>query len=371
MLRTRALARGVASRALLRTRCRPAARFSTTIGDGGKVPADSLFVTSTDVIKKTSPVLLGLTHILEQKYQSVGYFRPITPTPTSGMDDHHMELLKSELELPQEIHQLYGVTSERALESWLNGKEDDLVEEILTKYEECKKNHDFMIIEGAPVMSHESSMSWKINTDIAKAIGSPVLLLTDLNSVSLSDNDLAHEILARTRLGKEQVEDAGLQYIGTIANRVQAHDAKALRYKLRATFGAEKLPFLGFLPFDDFIASKRLNEVAHKLNATQLFGDKQIANHVTVSDALVATSYLKDLFAHMKKHKDGLLSTNCIAMGPMLQGLRKPVNDLSRGATVKDIVTTVAITAIQADQIILNSEKKQMPTGQSTEEGEQ
>ena len=44
-------------------------------------------------------------------------------------------------------------------------------------------------------------------------------------------------------------------------------------------------------------------------------------------------------------------STQCIAMGPMLQGLRKPVNDLSRGATVKDIVTTVAITAIQAEQI--------------------
>ncbi|ETO84517.1 hypothetical protein F444_01584, partial [Phytophthora nicotianae P1976] len=35
---------------------------------------------------------------------------------------------------------------------------------------------------------------------------------------------------------------------------------------------------------------------------------------------------------------------------------RKPVNDLSRGATVKDIVTTVAITAIQADQVILKRE---------------
>jgi len=45
-------------------------------------------------------------------------------------------------------------------------------------------------------------------------------------------------------------------------------------------------------------------------------------------------------------------STQCVAMGPMLQGLRKPVNDLSRGATVKDIVTTVAITAIQAEQMI-------------------
>lgn len=41
-------------------------------------------------------------------------------------------------------------------------------------------------------------------------------------------------------------------------------------------------------------------------------------------------------------------SAGAVAVGPVLQGLRKPVNDLSRGALVQDIVTTVAITAIQA-----------------------
>ncbi|MEU4687600.1 phosphate acetyltransferase [Actinoplanes sp. NPDC023714] len=41
-------------------------------------------------------------------------------------------------------------------------------------------------------------------------------------------------------------------------------------------------------------------------------------------------------------------SANAVAVGPVMQGLRAPVNDLSRGATVKDIVNTVAITAIQA-----------------------
>ncbi|GIM82383.1 phosphate acetyltransferase [Salinispora arenicola] len=43
-------------------------------------------------------------------------------------------------------------------------------------------------------------------------------------------------------------------------------------------------------------------------------------------------------------------SARAVAVGPVMQGLRRPVNDLSRGATVPDIVNTVAITAIQAEE---------------------
>jgi len=44
-------------------------------------------------------------------------------------------------------------------------------------------------------------------------------------------------------------------------------------------------------------------------------------------------------------------SADVLSIGPMLQGLRKPVNDLSRGATVEDIVYTIALTAIQAGHL--------------------
>ncbi|MGB3327533.1 MAG: phosphate acetyltransferase [Thermomicrobiales bacterium] len=67
----------------------------------------------------------------------------------------------------------------------------------------------------------------------------------------------------------------------------------------------------------------------------------QIAGHATVF-------IFPDLNTGNNTYKAVQRSAGAVAIGPVLQGLRKPVNDLSRGALVKDIVNTVAITAIQA-----------------------
>ncbi|WP_030235907.1 phosphate acetyltransferase [Streptomyces sp. NRRL S-350] len=52
-------------------------------------------------------------------------------------------------------------------------------------------------------------------------------------------------------------------------------------------------------------------------------------------------------------------SAGAVAVGPVLQGLRKPVNDLSRGALVQDIVNTVAITAIQSQSESESQDRKE------------
>ncbi len=70
----------------------------------------------------------------------------------------------------------------------------------------------------------------------------------------------------------------------------------------------------------------------------------EVAGHATVF-------IFPDLNTGNNTYKAVQRSANAVAIGPVLQGLNKPVNDLSRGCTVTDIVNTVAITAIQAQNI--------------------
>jgi phosphate acetyltransferase len=77
--------------------------------------------------------------------------------------------------------------------------------------------------------------------------------------------------------------------------------------------------------------------------AAQKMPGSQVAGQATVF-------VFPDLNTGNNTYKAVQRETGAIAIGPILQGLKKPVNDLSRGCTVEDIVNTVVITAVQAQE---------------------
>ena len=94
------------------------------------------------------------------------------------------------------------------------------------------------------------------------------------------------------------------------------------------------------LPFDGPIQYDAAADVAV---AKAKLPDSQVAGRATVF-------IFPDLNTGNNTYKAVQRSSGAVAIGPVLQGLKKPVNDLSRGALVRDIVNTVAITAIQAQR---------------------
>lgn len=72
--------------------------------------------------------------------------------------------------------------------------------------------------------------------------------------------------------------------------------------------------------------------------------DSEVAGHASVL-------IFPDLNTGNNTYKAVQRETGALAIGPVLQGLNKPVNDLSRGCTVDDIYSTVIITAIQAQEL--------------------
>jgi len=80
----------------------------------------------------------------------------------------------------------------------------------------------------------------------------------------------------------------------------------------------------------------------------KIIAHKKLPNSKVAGEATVFI--FPDLNTGNNTYKAVQRSSDAVAIGPILQGLNKPVNDLSRGCLVADIVNTVAITAIQAAQ---------------------
>ena len=317
----------------------------------------SVYFASPEGLTGKSAVALGLLDALTREVGSVGVFRPLTTARSSSDDiDLIVDLLVNQPAISQSYDEAIGVTYEAARDDT-----EEALRIIVERFGQLTDRFEVILVIGSDYTDVAAGTELSFNAKIAANLGSPVVLVVHGRQRS------PEQIRAAADSAIAELRANHAHTVAVIANRVDHDAADAIRRALAdlpdvVTAAITESPLLSAPAFRALLEAADAELVAerdpHLLFEGPIQYDAAIDPEVartTLPDSPVAGRAMVFIFPDLNTgnntYKAVQRSARAIAIGPVLQGLRKPVNDLSRGALISDIVNTVAITAVQAQAI--------------------
>lgn len=236
--------------------------------------SNNLYITATEAKSGKSVISLGVMEMLVRKIDKVGFFRPIINVgPKSNKKDSDIELITSHFKLDIPYEATFGYTSKEASKLMSTGREEQLVEGIIRKYDKLKEQYDFVLCEGTDFASSTAAFEFDINGEISKNLGSPVLLVANLYKKNIRDT------IRSIELALESLEEKGCYTIATIINRTVGKDNERIIGALRQK-GLEKNQLIYAIPDEEILGKPTIDEIVDFTEAEVLYGKEQLNRHV-------------------------------------------------------------------------------------------
>jgi len=234
--------------------------------------ADNLYVTSTERRSGKSVISLGLTEMLIRNVDKVAFFRPLIYVDSNKKEmDDDINLISGYYHLDIPYDRMYGFSTDEANEMLSQGKHDELIEKIVTKYKYLEENYDFVLCEGTDFEGATSAFEFDINADIANNLGCPVVLST--NAYNRSEEDVIRSV--ETSL--ESFIEKHCKVVAIIVNR--AEKGERIVSKLKGNpLVKDSLVFS--IPNIKSLQYPTVGEVAKALNARVVSGQVKLNRHV-------------------------------------------------------------------------------------------
>ncbi len=236
--------------------------------------SNNLYITSTEARSGKSLISLGVMEMLLGKIDRVGFFRPIiNMDPGLKNPDNDINLIASRFKLEIPYEKMYGCTSKDVENLIAAGKDEEILERIIRKYNQLTETCDFVLCEGTDFASSTASFELDINAEISKNLGSPVLLVANAYQKSMDD------ILRSIELSIDSLSEKGSQIIATIVNRVEPKEGKRIVKHLKKR-GLIKKQLVYTIPDEEYLGKPTVGEIADILGAEVLYGKEQLDRHV-------------------------------------------------------------------------------------------
>jgi len=234
----------------------------------------SLFITATEARSGKSLICLGVMEMLHRKIERVGFFRPLINGDAESEEmDNDIALISTRFKLGIPYEKMYAYTTSEANSLISVGREADLIEGVIKKYNELREDCDFILCEGTDFAGSTTAFEFDINAEISKNLACPVLLVA--NAFQKSSDDTLKYI----ELALESLQEKDCRTIATIVNRTNPEDGEAIvRLLGQSKFGEGQAVFT--IPDEVTLGKPTVGEIARILGAEVLYGEDQLNRHV-------------------------------------------------------------------------------------------
>ncbi|MCP4341957.1 MAG: phosphate acetyltransferase [Desulfobulbaceae bacterium] len=257
--------------------------------------ANKLYVAGTEPRSGKSAIILGLMELLTRNIKKVAFFKPLIEVNHSRvgklMRDNTIKLIEHHYHLCADYHEMYAYTVTEASQLIALGKNAELHEGIMAKYNSLAAKSDFVLCEGIELEGATASFDFDLNVDISNNLGCPLML------VAGAKNKTVEELVRSIKVYSESLAERSCDLVATIVNRVDPASIKAMEQRLVSeNIGGKQLVYV--IPNDENLGNPSVGEVVRLLSAEILYGEENLTRHVR--SFTIAAMQLRNLLGRIE-----------------------------------------------------------------------
>ncbi|WP_439129808.1 phosphate acetyltransferase [Polaribacter sp.] len=232
----------------------------------------AIYIATVESDSGKSLISLGILRMMLIKSAKVGYFRPIINEFNEHSYDEHTNTAINFFNLDIDYNDCFAYTQSEVVELLSEGKEDDVIHNVIKKYKKLEAKYDYVLVEGTDFSGEGGFTELDVNLMIAKNLGIPALIVGSGNGKKKKDFINTMQLSYNSFINKE------VDVIGIIANKIEEDEVDYIRKELIDSF-PEKLQ-IDIIPKVDFLAYPTVKEVAQALHGRVLFGNQFLENAI-------------------------------------------------------------------------------------------
>ena len=252
----------------------------------------AIYVTTIEPNSGKSLISLGVLRTMLTRSSKVGYFRPIINKGKNDAFDNHTNTAINFFNLNINYEDCYAYEQSEVVELLSEGKEDEIIHNVIKKYKNLEEKFDYVLVEGTDFSGEGGFTEIDVNLMIAKNLGIPVLIVGAGNDKKKKDFINTMQITYTSFTNKE------VDVIGVIANKIEEDEVDYIEIELKKTLPKEV--HIDVVPKVNFLAYPTVKEVVEELDGKILFGDQFLDN--SIGSFSTGALQLRNYLTHIKEN---------------------------------------------------------------------